>query len=445
MTLHPLYGNQLPQDWDLSVVDSIKAPDKSSCVAGPFGSNIASKYFVEDGVPVIRGSNLREDLTRFVPEGFVFVSEERAKKYLPQHVRAGDLVFTCWGTIGQVALIPSDGPYSEYVISNKQLKLRPNPEIAEPVYLFYYFASPAMVEHIRGRAIGTAVPGINLGILKSLPVVLPPLATQKRIAVALAAYDELIENNLRRIKILEDMAQAIFREWFVELRIPGHEQFETAVHRIPDGWSEAPIGQVADVVRGRSYRKAEVPDSGGLPFLNLKCINRGGGFRRSGIKRYTGPFKPAQETRPGDIVVSVTDMTQERNIIARAARVPTLSEDTGVISLDLVRVVPKNIDRNYLYGVLRYSSFPDEVKNYANGANVLHLSPKRIAEYLIRVPPGPIQTQYFERTEPMYQIADRLDLLNENLRLTRDLLLPKLISGEIDVSELDIDTSWLAS
>src|SRR5207249_2784944 len=100
-------------------------------------------------VPVIRGSNLRDDLTRFVAEGFVFVSEERGREYGPQHVKAGDLVFTCWGTIGQVGLVPEDGPYPEYIISNKQLKLRVDRSIADSIFCFYYLASPAGVQYIR--------------------------------------------------------------------------------------------------------------------------------------------------------------------------------------------------------------------------------------------------------------------------------------------------------
>jgi type I restriction enzyme, S subunit len=180
--LHPLFNTPLPGGWRLLRVDDIKSPEKSSCVAGPFGSNISSKFFVKAGVPVIRGSNLRDDLTRFVPQGFVFVSPEQAMQYKAQHVRAGDLVFTCWGTIGQVGLIPENGPFSEYIISNKQLKLRPNREITDSLFLFYYFACPQMVGHIRNRAIGAAVPGINLGILKELSVVLPPLPTQRAIA-----------------------------------------------------------------------------------------------------------------------------------------------------------------------------------------------------------------------------------------------------------------------
>jgi type I restriction enzyme S subunit len=113
----------VPKGWRRLTVDDIKSSEKSSCAAGPFGSKISSKYFVDEGVPIIRGNNLRDDLTRFVPEGFAFVSDDQARQYGPQHVRGGDLIFTCWGTIGQVGIIPNDGPFPEYIISNKQLKL----------------------------------------------------------------------------------------------------------------------------------------------------------------------------------------------------------------------------------------------------------------------------------------------------------------------------------
>ena len=238
-SVHPVFGTPVPSDWQVTSVDELKSPEPSACVAGPFGSNISSKYFVAEGVPVIRGGNLTDDLTKFVADHFVFVSPERALSYRAQHVKAGDLVFTCWGTIGQVGLIPDDGPYDKYIISNKQLKLRPDASRSDSRFLFYYFASPAMVGHIRNRAIGSAVPGINLGILKSLPVVLPPLPTQRKIADILSAYDDLIENNNRRIKLLEEMAQRIYREWFVDFRYPGHEDVplvDSELGSIPRGW-----------------------------------------------------------------------------------------------------------------------------------------------------------------------------------------------------------------
>jgi type I restriction enzyme, S subunit len=268
-TIHPLFGTSLPNNWRLVTANDIKSPDKSSCVAGPFGSNISSKYFVETGVPVIRGNNLRDDLTRFVPHGFAFVSEEQAQRYIAQHVRGGDLVFTCWGTIGQVGLIPNDGPFQEYIISNKQLKLRPNPEIADPLYLFYYFASPQMVQHIRNKAVGAAVPGINLGILKGLPIVLPPLPIQKRIASILGGYDDLIEVNRRRIALAEEATRKLFDEWFVRYRFSGRPKLiDTPDGKIPEGWAVQPFTDVCEVLSGGTPRKDQSRFWGGsIPFF----------------------------------------------------------------------------------------------------------------------------------------------------------------------------------
>jgi type I restriction enzyme S subunit len=168
-------------------------------------------------------------------------------------------------------------------------------------------------------------------------------------------------------------------------------------------------------------------------------MSRGGGFRKSGLKRYTGPFKPSQQAHSGDIVMAVTDMTQERNVVARAARVPLLPEGWGVISLDLARVVPQGTDREYLYGMFRYSSFPEHVKNYASGTNVLHLSAERICEYKFPCADSVTQERYGSIVRPIFDMIDQLHLQCEVLQETRDLLLPRLISGEIDVSGLDIE------
>jgi type I restriction enzyme S subunit len=140
------------------------------------------------------------------------------------------------------------------------------------------------------------------------------------------------------------------------------------------------VDQIATIVRGRSYRKSELVDDGGVPFINLKCMERGGGFRRDGLKRYAGAFKQEQLTSPGDIVLAVTDLTQGREILARATLIPRLFEGKGVISLDVARVVPKSAeDRISLFAVLRYSDLANRVKEYANGSTVLHLSPDHIA------------------------------------------------------------------
>jgi type I restriction enzyme S subunit len=280
-----------------------------------------------------------------------------------------------------------------------------------------------------GRSGAAAVPGINRNHLHQLPLVLPPPSEQRRIAAVLLAYDELIENNARRVEILEEMARAIYREWFVATDLPRQR-----------------LDSIALIYRGRSYRGSDLVDCGGLPFVNLKCIDRDGGFRRDGIKRYDGPAKLDQRVQQGDVVVGVTDMTQERRIVGRAARVPSMPDGPGVISMDLVKIEP-TVDGlgAYLYASLRYTDFGDTVKQFANGANVLHLHPDRIAEYLLPVPGAKTLDHFNQQVDPMYQLIDVLADQSDNLAAQRDLLLPRLVSGEIDVSTLDLDTSRLAS
>lgn len=288
---------------------------------------------------------------------------------------------------------------------------------------------------------GGAIPSLNRNYLGSIEVPDLPLQTQRKIVAILSAYDDLIENNNHRINLLEEMPRLIYREWFVDFRYPGRENsplVDSDLGAIPPGWSVGRISDHADVIRGRSYRGEDVVDEGGIPFINLKCVARDGGFRPDGIKRYSGDFRAAHKVQAGDIVMAVTDMTQERRIVARAARVPDLGEEFGVFSMDLVKIVSRDLPAEYILGLLRYSNFPDQVKAYANGANVLHLHPDRISDYRAPFPPRPIVLLYSEQVAPMQHLTDGLYAVNGRLRAARDLLLPCLISGKVDVADLDI-------
>ena len=307
---------------------------------------------------------------------------------------------------------------------------------------FAYFWLKANEPYVKSFSCGAATATITKKAVRELELPLPPLPVQRKIAAILSAYDDLIENNLRRIKILEEMAQNLYREWFVKFRFPGHQHArftDSPLGPIPDGWEVASISDVAIIHRGRSYKGTELANEGGRPFINLKCIERDGGFRSSGLKRYTGLFKHTHTVRAGEMVMAITDMTQERRIVARVGRVSRLDADFGVISMDIVRVASRgNIFETYLYAMLRWSGFADEVKQHANGANVLHLLPDRIEEYRFVCPTSDIATRFGEIVLPMLALCDSFEQKNTTLRRTRDLLLPRLISGEVDVSELDI-------
>lgn len=244
------------------------------------------------------------------------------------------------------------------------------------------------------------------------------------------------------------MAERIYREWFVELRYPGHDSdqlIESELGMTPEGWRVGCVGDFAAVIRGRSYRGTEIGEKGGVPFVNLKCIARDGGFRRDGVKRFLGEFRQAHTARAGDIVMAVTDMTQERRIVARAARVPDLGEAFGVLSMDLVRIEPVGVPAEFLLGLLRYSDFAESVKNHANGANVLHLHPERVTEFRTAIPPGELTGRFAKAVGPLDQLSDVLESANASLRSARGLLLPRLLSGQIDVENLDIEVPTVAA
>jgi type I restriction enzyme S subunit len=203
--------------WREITVEDLKAPTENALATGPFGSSISSRYFQQHGVPVIRGSNLTEDIgTRLGDDGLVFVSEEKAAEFKRSIVRKGDLVFTCWGTINQVGLIDDRAKYNEYVISNKQMNFTPDPEKADDLFLYYLFSGPQMQEAIKNQGIGSSVPGFNLGQLRAIRLKVPPLPEQRAIAHILGTLDDKIELNRRMNETLEAMARAIFKSWFVD-------------------------------------------------------------------------------------------------------------------------------------------------------------------------------------------------------------------------------------
>jgi len=354
--------------------------------------------------------------------------------------RPGDIVFTYEATLNRYAIIPQG---FRGCLGRRLALIRPNPAKVDTHFLFYYFFGDAWRRIISKHTLaGATVDRIPLTTFPQFEIVLPPLPTQHKIAAILSAYDSLIENNTRRIAILEEMVHALYREWFINFRFPGYEQakmIESPLGLIPTEWLVTKVGDIAKVYRGRSYRSEDLVEVGGKAFLNLKCIQRNGGFRYDGIKGYIGPFTETQTAQTGDIIMAVTDMTQERRIVARVARLPNLTNDASVISMDLIKIAPiQDEDREYLYAMLRFSGFSDVVKQYANGANVLHLNPEHISKYVFALPPVDVRRKFGSLCSHLFSQCDVLNAKNGNLRLTRDLLLPKLISGEIDVEHLDI-------
>ncbi|MBZ0299510.1 MAG: restriction endonuclease subunit S [Anaerolineae bacterium] len=439
-------------------VEEISAQTPNALSTGPFGSAISSRFFQDQGIPVIRGGNLSEQTgIRLNHENLVYVSEDKANEFTRSLVKRGDLVFTCWGTVNQVGLIDNTALYDQYIVSNKQMKFTPNPDRADSEFLYYLFSGPEMQATIKGQAIGSSVPGFNLGQLRSMKIQLPPREEQRAIADILGSLDDKIELNRRMNETLEATARAIFKSWFVDFD-PVHykargeyppsldaetaalfpDSFEdSALGPIPSGWRAVLLQDYVNLIKGRSYKSEELEPSS-TALVTLKSFERGGGYNPEGLKSYTGPYKPEQVVMPGEIVVAYTDITQQAEVIGRPAIVlddPRF--ETLVASLDtaIVRpLLPLNIP--YLYLLFMTDDFNYHAVSYTNGSTVLHLSKNALPEYEFVLPESRVLEVFDELTQPLFEKMVVNEQQIRTLAETRDALLPKLVSGEIRVGEL---------
>jgi type I restriction enzyme S subunit len=426
-------------------VGELVATKEAELTTGPFGTQLKAAEYVDSGVPVINVRNIGLGTIR--EADLEYIGENTVTRLSRHVLRTGDIVFGRKGAVERHAFIrdTEDGWFQ----GSDCLRLRLVSERYDSRFVSYCMLTD---EHkqwmINQGSHGSTMASLNQGILFRIALPDLPIAGQHKIVAILSAYDDLIENNSRRIRIMEEMAQRIYHEWFLDFRYPGHGGVafvDSELGLIPEGWEVHSVREVARLVRGQSYRGTDVAECGGTPFVTLKCVDRGGGFRRDGIKAFTGQIHPDRTVSAGDIVVAVTDMTQERRIVARAARVPLRDGVEAVMSMDLVKLEPRDIPSAFLLGMLRYSGFAEEVKQHANGANVLHLHPDRILDYRFAVPPSRLLASYAQVADNTVQLEDALGTLQDSLRTARDLLLPRLISGEIDVDDLDIPTGESAA
>lgn len=395
---------------------------------GPFGAQLHQSDYSEWGTPVCMPVNLVDG--SISENGIARVSEEHVERLSRYKVKRGDLLYARRGDVGRGSLVGAheDG----WLCGTGCLKVTPDPSKIDSRYLFYLTSLPETIGWLVNHAKGTTMLNLNTAILSSLPLEIERnLEKQRRIAEVLSAYDELIENNRRQIKLLEEAAQRLYREWFIDLKFPGHET--TPIHDgLPDGWQKGNLLDCADVYRGKSYTSDNLDDSGNMRLANLNSIAPYGGWAFGAEKPYKGECKAEQLISSGDVIMAVTDMTKERRLVGHVARVPKQA-DGFLISMDLIKLVPKSVTVNYLYAALRFSGVAEMIAMLANGTNVLHLKPDALSRVDFVSPDRETQERFSVVSELLFAMCERLEQKAALAREARDRLLPKLMSGEIEV------------
>jgi type I restriction enzyme S subunit len=282
---------------------------------------------------------------------------------------------------------------------------------------------------------GTTVKGIRLEQLQDLDVKLPPLSTQRKIASILSAYDDLIENNTRRIKILEEMAQALYREWFVKFRFPGHERVkmvESEIGMVPEGWEVKRLVSVADI-NASSLKKGHEPVE--INYIDIASVSTGQIDKIEHLAFAGAPSRARRVVKHGDIIWStVRPNRKSYSVILN----PPLNL---IVSTGFAVITAKHAPYTYLYHALTTDDFVGYLTNHATGAAYPAVNSGDFENALILHPPNALLEAYNTIVGDHFDHKRIMQQKNANLRRTRDLLLPKLISGEVDVEKIEIRMS----
>jgi len=410
------------------------------------GYAFKSTWYSQHGTPIVKVSNFTTD--SIDTSNLVRIPDDIAAGYRKYALTQGDIVVQTVGSwpnnpasvVGKTIQVSREA--SGALLNQNAVRLIPDHQL-DARFLYFLLRSDAYKKYIINCAQGAAnQASITLDSIRNFNFNLPPLPTQQKIAAVLSAYDDLIENNTRRIKILEEMAQMIYREWFVNFRFPGHEKVkmvDSPLGKIPEGWRVAKLSSLVDTQYG--YTESGSKDEVGPKYVRGTDINK-----NSFIRWETVPYCPIDAASHEKYKLHVGDLVVIR--MADPGKVGIIEKQIdAVFASYLIRLSPRDVVvRPYF---LFYLMLSDYYQGFVTGASTGTTRKSASAGVLtdldVILPLARIQQQFETIVSAIRGMLNNLLDKNANLRTTRDLLLPKLISGEVDVSELDIATEGLVS
>lgn len=400
------------------------------------GFAFKNKDFVDSGIPVIKIKNVKPPEVTL--EDLSYVSQEIAENAKKFELKYDDVLIAMTGShINQINSVVGRVARVKY-----QCRTLLNQRVGKIIVLdnndcdldfVYYFLSQYEVQVELAAKAGGAANQANISPtdIKNLQIPFPNIEVQRRIAKMLRTYDDLIENNKKQIKLLEEAAQRLYKEWFVDLHFPGYENTEI-VDGVPEGWKKVRLSSLFEIIRGKSYSSSELAENKGVLMVNLSNIRSFGGYNRTQEKHFIGKYKNEQEVTTHDLIMGVTDMTQERRTVGRVALVPNLHKK-AMISMDIIKLVPTNGSTIFYYHMLQDGGYSELISRFSNGTNVLHLRPEVLSLVDVILPTSDLQNKF---TDIAINIQNKINVLQDQIELateSRDRLLPKLMSGEIEV------------
>jgi type I restriction enzyme, S subunit len=385
--------------WDEQTLGQICDRERGLIQTGPFGSQLHQSDYREEGIPVVMPQDIVKG--RINLSSVAKVAEETADRLARHKLKVGAIVMPRRGEINKRAFIKESE--QGYLCGTGCIKIELVGTVLEPHFLYYYLEQPQIVSWIEQHAVGTTMLNLNTTIIRDIPIQFPALETQHKAVSILSAYDDLIENSRRRMALLEESARLLYQEWFVRLRFPGYEHIRIT-SGVPEGWERTAFERALVLQRGFDL-PIQAREDGEVPIYGSTGIN---GFHNK-----------AKVPGPG-VVTGRSGTLGEVHYVAgdfwplnTALWVKEFKRVTSLFSLFLMRKM--------------------DLKQYNGGVSVPTLDRKTVHRVEVLIPPKSLLAVFDEFVVPLFEQMENLTLQNQKLRTASDLLLPKLMSGEITV------------
>jgi type I restriction enzyme, S subunit len=371
-----------------------------------------------------------------------FADQNLYDKWMKEEVENGDLLLTSEAPAGQVMLWDSE---EKIILSQRVFALRVN-DLIYNKYLKYYLQSKTGQKEILKNNSGSTVAGISAKTFSNILIRYPAKEVQQLIGNLLYKIDKKIELNNQINAELESMAKTLYDYWFVQFDFPdengkpykssGRKMVYNAVlkREIPEGWEVDSLEKHLIFKRGISYKSTDISGEDGLPFINLNSFSLNGQFKFDGTKFFSGKYKIDSLYSCGELVIAVTDVTRNADIIGKAFIIPNVF-DKVLISCDVASVKSQRLNKFFLEQLFNSYNYHNYIKYFASGTLVLHLNLDGINWFYIALPPLSLLEKYEEYCAPILTKKSKILEENNQLKQFRDFLLPMLMNGQVTIKD----------
>jgi len=408
--------------------EKVKLGDIAASVqTGPFGSQLHQSDYSEFGTPVVMPKDMIGG--KILEDSIARVEEQHVNRLSRHKVNVGDILYARRGDVGKCALVTENE--KGWLCGTGCLKVTIDFSKANPKFVFYQLQKPETVGWVEKHAVGATMLNLNTGILESIPLELPKLSEQNKIVGILSAYDNLIENNRKQIKLLEEAAQRLYKQWFIDLRYPGHET-TPIVDGLPKGWRKVTLGSaLSKITTGLNPRKNFVLGQGKNFYVTIKNMGDNNIYLDDKCDRVNDEalekINKRSDLKTGDILFSGI------GTIGRVYLIDIPTNNWNVSESVFTMRVNECVSKEFLYLML----LSDDVQSYcdlhAHGVAQRGIRMADLKEYKFVLPENKIIDSFTTMVEP---IIEKTQILRKSINYaaeSRDRLLPKLMNGELEI------------